>query len=35
MYRLYIMDKIRKSQQAIEQNQVLRSEELKQEIETW
>jgi len=35
MYRLYIIDKIRKGQQAIEQNQVLRSDELKQEIETW
>ena len=35
MYRLYIIDKIRKDQQAIEQNQVLRSDELKQEIETW
>ena len=35
MYRLYIVDKIRKGQQAIEQNQVLSSDELKQEIETW
>ena len=35
MYRLYIVDKIRKGQQAIEQKQVLSSEELKQEIETW
>ena len=35
MYRLYIVDKIRKGQQAIEQKQVLSSDELKQEIETW
>jgi hypothetical protein len=35
MYRLYIIDKIHKGQQALEQNQVLRSDELKQEIETW
>jgi len=35
MYRLYIIDKIRKGQQAIKQNQVLSSDELKQEIETW
>ncbi|MFZ2450654.1 MAG: hypothetical protein WAW36_09060 [Methylovulum miyakonense] len=35
MYRLYILDKIRKGQQAIEHKQVLSSEELKREIETW
>jgi hypothetical protein len=35
MYRLYIVDKFRKGQQAIEQKQVLSSDELKQEIETW
>lgn len=35
MYRLYIVNKIRKGQQAIEQKQVLSSDELKQEIETW
>ncbi len=35
MYRLYIVDEIRKGQQAIEQKQVLSSDELKQEIETW
>lgn len=35
MYRLYILDKIRKGQQAIEQKQVLNSDELKREIETW
>jgi hypothetical protein len=35
MYRLYIVDKIRKGQQAIEDKKVLSSDELKQEIETW
>ncbi|MDD5319388.1 MAG: hypothetical protein PHD43_02015 [Methylococcales bacterium] len=35
MYRLYIVDKIRKGQQAIEEKRVLSSDELKQEIETW
>ncbi|MGH8475877.1 MAG: hypothetical protein ACRERV_04260 [Methylococcales bacterium] len=35
MYRLYIVDKIRKGQQAIEQKQVLTSDELRREIETW
>ena len=35
LYRLYIVGKICKSQQAIERNQVLSSDELKQEIETW
>ena len=35
MYRLYIIDKIRKGQQAIEQKQILSSDELKQQIETW
>ena len=35
MYRLYIIAKIRKAQQAIEKKQVLSSDELKQEIEAW
>jgi hypothetical protein len=35
MYRLYILAKIRKSQQAIEKKQILSSDELKLEIETW
>ncbi len=35
MYRLYIVDKIRKGQQAIEQKKVLSSDELKQEIAAW
>jgi len=35
MYRLYILDKIRKGQDAIEQNQTLTSEKLKSEIDSW
>ena len=34
MYPLYILDKIRKGQQAVKK-QVLTSEELKREIEAW
>ncbi len=35
MYRLYIVNKIRKGQQAIEQKKTLSSDELKQEIAAW
>ncbi|MBY0475044.1 MAG: hypothetical protein K2Q13_08290 [Nitrosomonas sp.] len=35
MYRLYVLDKIRKGQEAVEQGRTLTSEELKQEIDTW
>ncbi len=35
MYRLYVLDKIRKGQQAVEQGQTTTSEDLKREIETW
>jgi len=35
MYRLYVLDKIRKGQQAIEEGRTLSHEELKKEIETW
>lgn len=35
MYQLYIVDKIRKGQQAIEQKKVLSSDELKHEIAAW
>lgn len=35
MYRLYVLDKIRKGQEAIEQGQTLTSEELKREIDSW
>jgi len=35
MYRLYVLDKIRKGQQAVEQGKTTTSEDLKREIETW
>ena len=35
MYRLYVLDKIRKGQEAVEQGKVITSEELKREIDSW
>lgn len=35
MYRLYVLDKVRKGQQDIERKQILSSDELKREMETW
>ncbi|MGR9012172.1 MAG: hypothetical protein ACU83U_00865 [Gammaproteobacteria bacterium] len=35
MYQLYVVDKIQKAQQAVEQQRVLSSEELKREIDSW
>ena len=35
MYRLYVLDKVRKGQEAVERGQTLTSEELKGEIDTW
>ena len=35
MYRLYVLDKIRKGQEAIKLGHTLSSEELKREIDTW
>lgn len=35
MYQLYVVDKIRKGQESVEQRQVLSSEELKREIDSW
>ncbi len=35
MYRLYVLDKIRKGQQAVEHGQTTTSEDLKREIESW
>ena len=34
MYRLYVLDKIRKGQEAVERERTLTSEELKREIDT-
>lgn len=35
MYRLYVLDKIRKGQEAAEQGKTTSSEALKREIDTW
>ncbi len=35
MYRLYVLDKIRKGQEAVEQGQTLTSEELRRDIDSW
>lgn len=35
MYRLYVLDKIRKGQEAVEQGKTTISEELKREIDSW
>jgi hypothetical protein len=35
MYRLYVLDKIRKGREAVEQDQTITSEELKREIDSW
>ncbi len=35
MYRLYVLDKIRKGQEAADQGHTVTSEELKRDIDTW
>ena len=35
MYRLYVLDKIRKGQEAVKQGRTVSSEELKREIDSW
>ena len=35
MYRLYVLDKVRKGQEAVEQGDTLTDDELKQDIESW
>ncbi len=35
MYRLYVLDKIRKGQEAVEQGKTITSGELKREIDSW
>lgn len=35
MYRLYVLDKVRKGQEAVEEGRTTTSEDLKQEIDTW
>jgi predicted transcriptional regulator len=35
MYQLYVLDKVRKGQEAIEQGETLTSEELQRDIDSW
>lgn len=35
MYRLYVIDKLRKSRKAIKQGQIISHEDLKREIDQW
>jgi len=35
MYRLYVIDKVRKGKDAVEQGDTISIEELKREIESW
>lgn len=35
MYRLYVLDKVRKGQEAVEQDETLTSEELQRDIDSW
>ncbi len=35
MYRLYVLNNIRKGREAVEQGKTLTSEELKQEMDSW
>jgi predicted transcriptional regulator len=35
MYRLYVLDKIRKGQEAVEQGRTTSSESVKREIDSW
>ncbi|HEY3700138.1 MAG TPA: hypothetical protein VGK97_12440 [Spongiibacteraceae bacterium] len=35
MYRLYVIDKLRKSRDAVEQGQVISHDDLKRDIEKW
>ena len=35
MYRLYVLDKVRKGREAVEQGHTLTHDELKREIEQW
>ena len=35
MYRLYVLDKTQKGQQAVKQGKTITSEELQREIDTW
>ena len=35
MYRLYVLDKVRRGQKAIEKRETLTSEELRRDVDSW
>jgi hypothetical protein len=35
MYRLYVIDKVRKGRQAVKRGEIVSTEDLKKEIESW
>lgn len=35
MYRLYVLDKVRKGQEALERGDTITSDELKRDIDSW
>lgn len=35
MYRLYVLDKVKKAQEAVERGEVMRLEDLKKEMHSW
>jgi hypothetical protein len=35
MYRLYVIDKVRKGREAVKRDETISAEDLKQEIESW
>ena len=35
MYRLYVIDKVRKGREAVQRGEVVSNEDLKKEIESW
>lgn len=35
MYRLYVIDKVRKGKEAVQRGETVSTEELRKEIETW
>ncbi len=35
MYRLYVLDKVRKGQEAVAQGRIISSDDLRQEIDSW
>lgn len=35
MYQLYVLDKVRKGQEAVDEGRTISSEELKREIDSW